>query len=437
MPFTLGVDNFLYCGLNDKKYADIPFSNDEKDAIDLINHQAVFYKDLDSLAEFLFKYGQIIMPCEIFAIAFIEENGRRITLTKVISDLKESRIEEGTMYDMKRTVLMKIIEWKYPLIIGDMREFAKDYPDHILANQFVDAGMVSSMICPLFVDDKPLGFIFRGSSIPNLYNLRSIRISYLLLESIAQVLEKIYIINQLKLAINSYMEMLGFVSHELKSPLDSIITLGKTLTNGFFGNMDQRHVEYVNRITKKAEYLRDLSSEYLTLSRFETGKMSLNIIKINFIKEIVEESLDMVSPQLDKDSITIIKEFQDDIPNIECDITLMKIVTGNLLNNAIKYNNKNGEIKVTVRMYKDRLIFSVWNTGPGFSAEEKNKLFRKFSRLEKDELKKRKGSGIGLYSCWKIMQLHNGRIWGESEEGKWAEFAFLLPAEHLLDKKIK
>jgi len=70
----------------------------------------------------------------------------------------------------------------------------------------------------------------------------------------------------------------------------------------------------------------------------------------------------------------------------------------------------------------------VRNEGPGFSDEQRNQLFRRFSRLDDPALKTRRGTGVGLYNAWRIIQLHNGHITAESEQGEWAKFTFEVPA---------
>jgi len=103
------------------------------------------------------------------------------------------------------------------------------------------------------------------------------------------------------------------------------------------------------------------------------------------------------------------------------------VVMVNLLGNAVKYGKREGRIRIRAHTVDGRLRVSVWNEGPGFPPEEKPRLFRKFSRLRTPELLKRKGTGVGLYSTWRIIQLHGGRIWADSEPGQWAEFSFEIP----------
>jgi signal transduction histidine kinase len=117
-----------------------------------------------------------------------------------------------------------------------------------------------------------------------------------------------------------------------------------------------------------------------------------------------------------------------ELPGITCDPELMRIVMVNLVNNAVKYGNQGGMVKLKAeKTSARRLKVSVWNEGPGFSGEEKIRLFKRFSRLDNPRLRDKKGSGIGLYLSWHIIQLHGGKIWAESEPGAWACFSFEMP----------
>jgi signal transduction histidine kinase len=112
---------------------------------------------------------------------------------------------------------------------------------------------------------------------------------------------------------------------------------------------------------------------------------------------------------------------------VDCDPDLMTIAMTNLLGNAAKYGRKNGKIRLTVNRGPARLDVSVWNEGPGFKEEDREKLFRKFSRLDDPAHRKAKGTGVGLYTVWRIINQHGGRIEAHSRYGEWAEFAFWIP----------
>mgnify|MGYP001015535009 CR=1 FL=1 len=105
----------------------------------------------------------------------------------------------------------------------------------------------------------------------------------------------------------------------------------------------------------------------------------------------------------------------------------MRIALVNLLGNAVKYGNSGGAIRLTIETNGGRLRVSVMNEGPGFPAGMRDQLFKKFSRLNAPELKKRKGTGVGLYTTWRIIESHGGKIGAESEPGRSATFYFDLP----------
>ena len=114
-------------------------------------------------------------------------------------------------------------------------------------------------------------------------------------------------------------------------------------------------------------------------------------------------------------------------PVVECDAELLLVVMVNLLGNAAKYGREGGEIRVSAAVAGGALRVSVRNEGPGFPESQRGRLFRRFSRLQTPELLKPKGTGVGLYTCWRIVNLHGGRIWADSQVGEWAEFMFAIP----------
>jgi signal transduction histidine kinase len=132
-------------------------------------------------------------------------------------------------------------------------------------------------------------------------------------------------------------------------------------------------------------------------------------------------------PQIENNHVKLAADWGDEPILADCAPDLLHIVMVNLLSNGVKYGNQGGEMRVRVRCEDGRVAVSVWNEGPGFKEEDRGHLFRKFSRLKSPELMKRKGTGVGLYTTWRIVKAHNGDIGARSELGKWAEFTFEIP----------
>ncbi len=395
--------------------------------IDHINLKIASLQSLEEIVDFLFNNIQDIVPTDRIAVSFFEENGKRLSIYYVKANYDNLHLVKGYGADIKGSSLEKVFSAMTPRIINDLEEYLKGRKASESTELLIKEGIHSSITCPVSVEGRPVGLLFLSSKNPKGYKKEHLNILLQIVERFGQAVEKALRIENLSEAINSYMEMLSFVSHELKSPLDSIISLGNTLSGGYFGKMDEKHRDYVLRMVSRAKYLREMTGEYLTLSQFESNQIDLKLSQIDFCKDILEESIEIILPLLFEKNIKLNRNFPEGGAPVLCDSTLIKVVVNNLLSNAVKYSNENGIVDINTALTDEDLTFSVKNTGPGFPPEAKARLFRKFSRIETGELMKRKGTGVGLYTSWKIINLHSGDIGAESKEGEWAMFKFSIP----------
>ncbi|PKL35907.1 MAG: hypothetical protein CVV44_20535 [Spirochaetae bacterium HGW-Spirochaetae-1] len=402
-------------------------SEKEKQVLDFINQKIAAGNSLEEILHFYFHQMQHLIPADRIGIAFFEENGSRMVLYHVITGYSPVYLDSGYTADSRGSSLEQVFSSETPRVINDLEAYYLEHPLSESTQLLLKENIMSSMTCPLRVEKRPVGLLFFSSKNKSAYSSHDIMLHLAVSERLSQAVEKAWTINRMAQSMSSYMEMLGFVSHELKSPLDSIITLGTTMVQGYMGELSEKHRDYIDRMVKKAQYLRDMAAEYLTLSRFESSAMELKKEKTDFNADILRESLEIIQPQLEEKKITLTTAADPGLPVIACDRMLMKIVVNNLLSNAVKYSNTSGSVDITCSAAENTFMFTVRNTGPGFSPDQKYRLFKKFSRLESKELMKRKGSGIGLYTSWKIIQFHNGRIRADSDEGQWAEFSFEIP----------
>lgn len=403
---------------------EVVFTQEEIRILNEINQKIASGQSLVDIIEYFFKETQHIMPCDRIGIG-LSDDGKRLTLYHVIASYNPLYLDKGYTADLKGSSLEKIFSDKTPRIINDLEQYYKKNPASESTSLLLKEGVMSSMTCPLFVEGRIVGVLFRSSRKKNAYTTHHVLIQTTLSERLSQAVEKAWRIEQLTQAINAYMEMLSFVTHELKSPLASIVTLGTTLQQGYFGEIPEHCKGTINRILAQADYLLTIVNEYLNLARLETGSLPIRKSTVTIAHDIVEPALSIVQPQADAKRITIEKYY--DAVQVACDPDAMRIVMHNLLSNAIKYNNENGFVRITVKAEKDVCKINIWNTGPGFPQEQKYKLFKRFSRIETDELLARKGSGIGLFVSWNIVYLHNGKIYADSVQGQYAEFTVELP----------
>ena len=412
-----------------------PMSSEARTLLRTVNQKIAARPSLRAIVDYLFDNTQELIPCDRMGLAFVDEQSVFVTSYYNRASYDRLRIDQGYREGLRGSTLTEVMHGGLPRIINDLEAYVHDHPRSRSSKLLIKEGVRSSLTCPLIVEGRVVGFIFRSSRTPFTYGPNHIELQMAITERLSQAVEKAWRIEQLEEANYAYTQMLGFVSHELQSPVASMVTDAQILSQGYLGDLTPEQRAKVLSMERKGQYLLSLVREYLDLARVEGGELRLAPrSRVDVMAEVVAEAVDLVHPQADAHGIHLMTCVPSPaLPPVCCDPTLLRIVTVNLLDNAIKYGNEGGDIRVKAEVIADekgreRLRISVWNAGPGFSQAQQNKLFRRFSRLDDPALKSRRGTGVGLYNSWRVVQLHKGRITAESEQGQWAEFSFEIPA---------
>jgi len=229
--------------------------------------------------------------------------------------------------------------------------------------------------------------------------------------------------SELELTNRNYIDMLGFVSHELKNPLASAVMGLHTVKDGYLGEMNEKQLKALNSVAESLDYFKDLIKNYLDLSRLEKGEYTVLRKNIHLKNTVIDPVLEQFAEELKARHISIDIGVHDET-KVDADPDLLRIVYDNLISNAIKYGKDGGVIRLREKIADGRFVFSVYNEGVGIAKEKMPLLFKKFSRIYRTEHAGKRGTGLGLYSCREIIKKHGGKIWAESEPGKWVEFSF-------------
>ena len=409
--------------------ATLDLTAEERAILEQVNQKVAAAESLPQIIDFLFEALRGISPTDRVSLAFVEEDGQRIVSSYTRTNYEAVLLRQGYAEDLAGSSLRYVIESGRPRIINDLARYLQEHPFSHSTRQIVYEGIRSSMTCPLEVEGRKVGVLFYSSRKPNAYDDHQVQLHMVIAERLSQAVEKAYRIEKLDAANRAYLEMLGFVSHELKNPLAAMVTDGRLLAQGYLGELTPQQKEKVERMIARGEYLLSLVREYLDLARIESGELRPDIRRdVDFIGQVVKPALDMTEAQREARNMRVVTYWPDRPVLHDCDINLMRIVLVNLLGNAVKYGREGGTIRVTVREDALGLNVWVWNEGPGFTEAQKNLLFRKFSRLDTPAQDRERGTGVGLYSAWRILKLHHGRISAHSDPGRWAEFHFVLPA---------
>jgi signal transduction histidine kinase len=245
------------------------------------------------------------------------------------------------------------------------------------------------------------------------------------LEEQAAALQKTY--SEAAEKNRAYLEMLGFVTHELKSPLASIVFGIGSLREGLLGPLTEAQEAALRSAAHSADYLQATIANYLNLSRLEEGELRLALEDVPLQRALVAPLVERLSELARERGMRLYSDVPVELVT-RCDKGLVAAVFENLVSNAIKYGGAGGRVRVSAQGGGDTVTCSVWNDGPGFVAADAERLFRRFSRLRDDRSDTRAGTGLGLFVSQKIVERHGGRIWAESDPGHWARFSFTLPA---------
>lgn len=233
---------------------------------------------------------------------------------------------------------------------------------------------------------------------------------------------------ELEQANRNYMQMLGFVTHELKSPLAAMQTMSSVMLEGLAGEVPENVKHFLIRIKKNAEELQDMVKNYLDLSRTEQGEFVADKKEIDFRGEVIDACIAQTKELFDSRSINLKVNCPEKLM-VFADPELMRIAICNYLSNAAKYGKEGGRAELNVSEEDGKIRISVWNEGDGFTQEEGKRLFSKFTRLRNKATQNNRGSGLGLYLCKLVMDQHEGHVWADSQPGEWACFNLSFPKQ--------
>lgn len=229
----------------------------------------------------------------------------------------------------------------------------------------------------------------------------------------------------LEVASRHKSEFLASMSHELRTPLNAIIGFSEVLLERMFGELNEKQADYLRDIWSSGKHLLELLNDILDLSKIEAGHMVLNRSEFA-VRESLEYCLSMVRERALKQGILLSLEADPEVGLLDADRLRFRQVVLNLLSNAVKFTPEGGRVDVRATIRGQDLVVEVADTGPGVAADDRQRIFDSFqqgTRLSRHT----EGTGLGLTLCKRILELHGGRIWVESEVGKGSTFGIALP----------
>jgi two-component system phosphate regulon sensor histidine kinase PhoR len=221
-------------------------------------------------------------------------------------------------------------------------------------------------------------------------------------------------------------EFVSMVSHEIRSPLNSVLAQLKVILDGLAGKVTQRQQEILGRASEKVKSLLSLASELLDLARIESGLISQEKEQLN-LSDILGDQVAFYGAAAQAKNISLALEPLPELAPVFVDRRNMEEVVSNLISNAISYTPEGGKVAVSAAMEDVYLRISVQDSGIGIAPEDLERIFAPFYRVKNDKTRFIIGTGLGLAIVKSIVEAHNGFIRVESEPDRGSTFHVYIP----------
>jgi two-component system phosphate regulon sensor histidine kinase PhoR len=221
-------------------------------------------------------------------------------------------------------------------------------------------------------------------------------------------------------------EFVSMVSHEIRSPLNSVLAQMQIILDGLAGEVTERQQEILSRASERVKSLVSLSSELLDLARIESGLISQEKEQLN-LADILADQVAFHEAKAQAKGITLALEPLPELAPVVVDRRNMEEVFSNLISNAISYTPEGGKVAVAAAMESGYLRASVADNGIGMAPEDLGRIFNRFYRIKNDQTRFIIGTGLGLAIVKSIVEAHNGFIRVESEPDRGSTFHVYIP----------
>ena len=230
---------------------------------------------------------------------------------------------------------------------------------------------------------------------------------------------------QLEVASQHKSQFLANMSHELRTPLNAILGYTELMADGIYGELPEKTMGVLKRLESNGRHLLGLINDVLDLSKIEAGQLVLELTDYS-LEDIAQTVRSTLEPLAADKKLAFKVEMAPKLPPGHGDGRRLTQVVINLVGNAIKFTDV-GEVVIKGTATDGSFHLSVRDTGPGISTADQAKLFQEFQQADNAITRKKGGTGLGLAISKRIVEMHGGKIWVESQVGRGSTFSFTVP----------
>ncbi len=387
----------------------------------------------------IFFRGETVMKHRVLVVD--DERDIRDFLYKALTRIAGFQVE---LAENGKDALQKIEGEKFDLILTDLKMPAMDGLELITAISRLSPETLTVLMTGHGTIDSAIEAMKQGASdyltkplnldetILRLQKVLNEKQRFVRLKDYADQLEKAN--QELKKIDAMKSEFVSVASHELRTPLAAIKNSIQLILSGKTGEINENQAKFLSMAERNINRLTNILNDLLSLSRIESGRMALNFETIPCHK-IIEPAVASLKPQADGKSISLEVDCPENLPLVYADKEKIEQVLVNLIGNAIKFTPEGGKISVWAKLIAEereggsskKMAVGVKDTGIGIPKEHLHSIFDKFYQVEGSLHRSSGGTGLGLAITKGLVEIHQGKIWVESEVGKGSTFIFTLP----------
>jgi GAF domain-containing protein len=285
---------------------------------------------------------------------------------------------------------------------------------------------------PLMREGAAIGVLILGRSKPRPFTGQQIELAETFADQAVIAIENVRLFEeiqdksrQLEVASQHKSQFLANMSHELRTPLNAILGYTELMADGIYGELPEKTMGVLKRLESNGRHLLGLINDVLDLSKIEAGQLVLELTDYS-LEDIAQTVRSTLEPLAADKKLAFKVEVAPKMPAGHGDGRRLTQVVINLVGNAIKFTDA-GEVVIKATATDGSFHLSVRDTGPGISAADQAKLFQEFQQADNAITRKKGGTGLGLAISKRIIEMHGGKIWLESQVGQGSTFSFTVP----------
>jgi signal transduction histidine kinase len=305
-------------------------------------------------------------------------------------------------------------------------------PHNPVTDVILNAGFRALMVMPLLRPDRVVGALVVRRREPGAFAASTIDLLQTFAAQSVVAIQNAQLFGEIEeqgraLAVASQhkSQFLANMSHELRTPLNAILGYTELILDDIYGTAAPKMREVLERVQRNGKHLLGLINDVLDLSKIEAGQLTLQFADFS-LKDMLQGVYVAVEPLATNKKLALKLDVPQGLPPGKGDERRLSQVVLNLVGNAIKFTDE-GEIRISGSARNGSFTVAVKDTGPGIAADQQQKIFEEFQQADNSSTRAKGGTGLGLAISRRIVELHGGRIWVESEPGKGSTFAFTLP----------